>query len=267
MTSRAPLEAVFRHQHWLVCLSLGVIVVLSWLYIAATAAVMEAMGTGGWAATLMWLMPMGQWTLAEAALVLLMWVVMMFGMMVPSAAPMILLYARVRRSEPGAGQATGLTAVFTLGYLLVWILFSLAATALQWGLTELRLLDDRMTSVSPVLAGSLLVLAGVYQLTPLKLACLAHCRSPIGFLLTHWRAGYSGALRMGAEHGFWCVGCCWALMIILFAVGVMNIAWIAGLCLLVLLEKTVPQAHWLGRAVGLCLIALGIVSIGLARPV
>jgi predicted metal-binding membrane protein len=267
MTPRAPLDAVFRHQRWLVCLSLGVIVALSWGYLVAAAAAMEAMGTGGWATTLMWLMPMGQWTVAEAALVFLMWVVMMVGMMVPSAAPMILLYARVRRSEAGAGQATGPTAVFTLGYLLAWTLFSLVATALQWGLTELRLLDDRMTSVSPLLAGGLLVLAGVYQLTPLKLACLAHCRSPIGFLLTHWRAGDSGALRMGAEHGFWCVGCCWALMVILFAVGVMNIAWIAGLCGLVLLEKTVPQAHWLGRTAGLGLIALGIATIGLPRPV
>jgi predicted metal-binding membrane protein len=182
-------------------------------------------------------------------------------MMLPSAAPTLLLFARVNRGRGpsfGGGAPLVPTGVFALGYLLVWGGFSALAVVLQWALEQAKLLSPMLETTDRWLGAALLLAAGLWQLTPLKARCLSQCRSPLSFLMTRWRPGRAGALRMGLEHGLWCLGCCWFLMALLFFGGVMNLFWIAGLALYVLMEKTLPLGHWLGRAVGLALIGAGV---------
>ena len=169
-----------------------------------------------------------RWTAGYAALMLAMWWVMMLAMMLPSAAPMILLYATLNRSNAARGHPVVPTGLFAAGYALAWGGFAVAAAALQWGLDEVALLDATMASASVPFGGALLIGAGIYQMTPLKDACLRRCRSPLGFLAHRWRDGPAGAVHMGLEHGLFCLGCCWVLMGLLFYGGVMNLAWIAG---------------------------------------
>jgi len=197
------------------------------------------------------------WTIRYFLLVLTMWWVMMLAMMLPSAAPTILLYAALARSGARDGQSVTPTGVFAAGYAIAWGVFSLAATALQWRLEESDLLDSMMQSTSVPLGAALLIGAGVYQLTPLKQACLRHCRSPIEFLGRRWQSGAVGALSMGIEHGLFCLGCCWVLMGLLFYAGVMNLVWIGVLALYVMLEKLAPAGHWIGHFGGIALIIWG----------
>lgn len=206
------------------------------------------------------LMPMssGPWTPGHAAVMLGMWSVMMAAMMLPSATPMILLYGAIARGRHARGQHAAASAVFVLGYVALWAVFSVGATALQFVLERAALLSSMMQATSITLAGGLLIAAGVYQWTPLKQACLQRCRSPLDFVLTHWREGAGGAFIMGARHGLYCVGCCWMLMLLLFVGGVMNLAWIAAIALFVLVEKLAPAGHWIGRAAGAGLIGWGI---------
>jgi predicted metal-binding membrane protein len=201
------------------------------------------------------------WTLADAALMASMWAVMMVGMMVPSAAPMTLLYAGVARKAAADGSSLAPTAIFVIGYLLMWTFFSMAAAAAQWGLERAALLSPGMVATSPALGASLLIVAGAYQLTPIKRACLRHCRSPAHLLSQRWRDGVGGALRMGIEHGAYCLGCCWALMALLFVGGVMNLIWVAAIALFVLLEKLAPHGAGGGRLAGAGLIVAGIVIL------
>jgi predicted metal-binding membrane protein len=238
------LERTLRRDRAVALVALTAVTALAWLYtIAGAGTAMPSMP--------MMMIPMA-WTPAHAALMLVMWAVMMMAMMLPSAAPMILLFATVtRKNGNNPGRAT---AVFGFGYILVWAGFSIAATAAQWGLEQAALLSPAMASTSATLAGSLLIATGVYQFTPLKEACLRSCRSPIEFLSAHWR---QGPLVMGLRHGVYCLGCCWALMLTLFVGGVMNLAWIAGLALFVLAEKVAPAGNWLGRIAGVALIAWG----------
>lgn len=149
------------------------------------------------------------------------------------------------------------TGIFTFAYLIVWAGFSLAAVALQWGFERMTWLSPMLITTSAVLGGGLLLVAGIYQLTPMKKACLKHCRSPVHFLSSHWRRGPHSSLIMGLQHGAFCVGCCWFLMGLLFFGGVMNLYWVAGLALFVLLEKSIPAGHWLSYAAGVALIAWG----------
>jgi predicted metal-binding membrane protein len=201
------------------------------------------------------------WTGAYAFLMFGMWWVMMIAMMVPSAAPMILLYARVFRHGQARGQnpdALAPTAAFTLGYLVCWFAFSAVATALQFMLERSGLIDGMMMwSTERWLTAGLLVGAGLYQLSPLKTACLAQCRSPAEFLARNWRPGRLGAFRLGIVHGAYCVGCCWALMLLLFAAGIMNLVWIAGLAILVLVEKLAPFGAALTKPLAALLILGG----------
>src|SRR5919106_1343178 len=157
------------------------------------------------------------------------------------------------------------TVIVAAGYALVWGAFSLLAVGAQWGLERSGLMSSMM-STSVMLGAGLLIAAGIYQLTPLKHACLRHCRSPIFFISRHWRPGDLGALRMGVEHGAFCTGCCWFLMALLFYGGVMNLFWIVGLALFVLLEKTIPAGHWLGRITGVLLMAWGGILILVVVP-
>jgi predicted metal-binding membrane protein len=188
-------------------------------------------------------------------LLFLMWAVMMAGMMLPSAAPTLLLYARVARS--GAGNAIASVYAFAAGYIVVWSGFSLAATLLQWALHDAGLLSPMMQSASRALSGGLLVIAGAYQWSSLKQRCLSSCRGPAAFIAQHWRPGVGGALRMGVRHGLFCLGCCWALMLLLFAGGVMSLACIAAITIFVLLEKLAPLGAYTARAAGTLLVGAG----------
>jgi predicted metal-binding membrane protein len=200
------------------------------------------------------------WTAADVFFTFAMWVVMMVGMMSVSAAPVLLLFARARtaRNQPGVWLAVW---IFGLGYLAVWIGFSAGATLAQWALHQAALLSPAMAASSPRLAGAVLIAAGAYQLTPWKNVCLAHCRSPLGFLMANWRDGMSGALRMGLKHGTYCLGCCWALMCVLFVVGVMNLVWVAALTAFVLIEKIGPGGVIVARVAGMAMVGIGIFSL------
>lgn len=193
----------------------------------------------------------------SAPWVFVMWWVMMLGMMLPSAAPMILTFASVQRRKRQREEAYVPTGIFVVGYLLVWGLFSLAATAAQWALNQGMLLSP-MLALTPIVGGTLFILAGIYQFTPLKYACLRQCRSPFAFVLNHWHDGWRGALRMGAEHGAFCLGCCWVLMALLFAVGVMNLVWVAAIAAFVFAEKLLPGGVWIARAGGGAMAAFGV---------
>ena len=203
--------------------------------------------------------------LCQRVLMISMWWVMMVAMMLPSAAPMLLLFARVNSQHKAAGPLLVTTGLFALGYLIAWGAFSAAAVALQWGLESARLLSPMMETTTVWLSAGILIAAGLWQLTPVKTVCLRHCRTPLGFLIGQWRAGHYGALRMGLGHGVWCLGCCWALMALLFFGGVMNLYWIVGLAVFVLLEKTIPLGHWLGRVAGVVLVGCGVVLLVQAR--
>jgi len=197
------------------------------------------------------------WSPGYAFLMFWMWWIMMIAMMLPSAAPMILLFTLVNRRSRERDAPWVPTAVFASGYLIAWGGFSLAATLLQWWLEQSGWLTMSMASATPWLSGTILIAAGIYQLTPLKHACLRHCRGPVEFISGHWRPGDIGALRMGLEHGTFCVGCCWVVMGLLFYGGVMNLYWIVGLAVLVLLEKILPAGHWLGSLSGIGFLIWG----------
>ncbi len=203
-------------------------------------------------------MPMSaQWTAANLVAVALMWAVMMVAMMLPSALPMIQTFAALsaQRGERLRAQA------FVAAYLVVWVAFSVAATGLQWTFQSAGWLSPMIASTSTALNATLLVIAGLYQFSPLKQVCLAKCRTPVGFLLGEWRPGAAGAFAMGLRHGLFCVGCCWVLMALLFVGGAMNLAWVAALAVAVAIEKLLPGgerlSHWLGAA----LIAAGVVRL------
>ena len=226
--------------------------VLSWVWIVAMARDMYGPMTG----TSAWMMTL-QWDAPHLLLLWAMWTVMMTGMMLPSASPLILLYgAAARRSAQRT--ATRQTYALAAGYLLAWAAFSLGATALQRVLASLLLVSPMMEAVNPRVRAILLIAAGVYQWTPLKRACLRQCQSPVGFLMGRWRKGFGGALRMGLEHGTFCVGCCWALMLLLFAGGVMNLVVIAALTAFVALEKLAPFGMHGARVGGALLIVAGL---------
>jgi len=197
------------------------------------------------------------WTASDIGFAIVMWSVMMIGMMAGSAAPVLLLVARGRAAH-SSGTPVLYVVLFAAGYLAVWVGFSVAAALVQWALHETALLSPMMAASSPKLGGAILIAAGAYQLTPLKGACLTHCRTPLGFLMGHWRDGLAGAFRMGFHHGLFCLGCCWALMCVLFVVGVMNLVWVAALSAFVLLEKVGPAGLWVARLTGVAMIAVGI---------
>lgn len=188
----------------------------------------------------------------------LMWSVMMVAMMLPSASPMILTYARVHQQSSDRGKAAAPPWLFMAGYLAVWIGFSILAAGTQWGLHQSALLSSAMGKVGPSLGGGLLILAGLFQFSHLKQACLSKCRSPLGFIMTEWREGSIGALIMGARHGAYCVGCCWALMLLMFVGGVMNLAWMAALALYFLVEKLAPRARQISYPIGALSVMAGL---------
>ena len=230
-----------RHERLIAAAGAVLLILLSWLFV---------LGGAG--------MHSGQMAAMEAppfSALVLMWWVMMAAMMLPSATPAILLYGRVREMRQ-RDPAIADTWVFMLGYLAIWLLVSLVAASAQW-----LLIGTAMTVSSPVPGAGVLVAAGLYQLSPLKSACVHECRSPAQFISRHWRSGRSGAVRLGLLHGAYCVGCCWLLMALLFVGGVMNLLWIAGLTLLVAIEKLAPRGPLTGRIAGFALIAWGVAKL------
>ena len=201
--------------------------------------------------------------LAEFLFLAAMWIVMMVGMMLPSAAATILLFAALERRRQAAGPF-GRTALFVSGYFLVWGAFSIVAATVQTALAHAGMLSADMATTSALLGGAVFILAGVYEFTPLKDRCLTHCRSPLEWIAHHQRAGSLGALRMGAAHGLYCVGCCWMLMLLLFVGGVMNLFWVAAIAAIVLVEKLLPRGPLFARLAGIAFALWGIVLI--ARP-
>jgi predicted metal-binding membrane protein len=265
MDETTAMETLVRRDRAIACTGLGVIAVLAWWWIVVGAGTgMNAAAMTSWAFPPTTDLPStaGPWDMSYWALMAAMWWVMMIAMMVPSATPMILLYARVARQGQRHGQIDAgplPTGAFAFGYLAVWLSFSLVATGLQAAAEQAGLLHSvTMGMTTRWLSAGLLVAAGVYQLSPLKTVCLRHCRSPAQFLARHWRQGTAGAFRMGLDHGAYCVGCCWFLMALLFAGGIMNLVWIAGLAVLVLVEKLAPGGHWTARVSGTVLIAGGL---------
>ena len=254
-----------RHRDRLAVLAgLAVITAVAWAYIVVAARRMTGgpgrMSGHSMAPVMHAMTGVQPWTAAEFGLRLGMWTVMMVAMMVPTAVPMTLLYAAVARKAAAQHSPVAPAFIFVTGYAAMWAAFSLAATATQWGLDQAALLSPMMVSRSAWLGAVLLIAAGIYQLTPLKNACLRNCRGPAHFLSRYWRAGRPGAFRMGARLGAYCLGCCWILMGLLFAGGVMNLTWIAAIAVFVLLEKTAPFGVSGGRVAGAAMILTGALS-------
>ena len=249
------LEGVLQRDKLIVLAALSAAAVLAWAYIAWLAHGMSSTGAMGDA-----MAPMSMpWTQADFVFTFVMWTVMMVGMMTPSVAPMILLYARVGRQAASHGAPLAATGWFAAGYFLAWTLFALIAAGAQGALQRAALLTPMLSSASAAVGGVILVSAGVLQWTPLKDACLRQCQAPMQFIQSHggFRADALGSLRIGFLHGGYCIGCCWALMALLFVGGIMNVLWIAGLAIIVLLEKSIP-GRWLPRLTGTALIGLGL---------
>jgi predicted metal-binding membrane protein len=279
--SEAPaFERLLKRNRIITLTGLAVLCALAWIYIVTGA----GLGMSAWQMTTLAAFPHQQahhmmpdmemgtmvpgrtaWGFDTWALVIAMWWIMMIAMMTPSAAPAILLFARVQRHALAQGQAQdklGPTGAFAAGYMLVWLAFAVAATVLHWALERTGLVSAMMMgSQSRWLSGTVLIAAGLYQLSPIKNFCLAHCRTPASFLSRYWRPHTLGALRLGAMHGAYCVGCCWMLMALLFAGGVMNLIWIAALAILVLIEKAMPLGPWVARGAGVAVISWGIATL------
>ena len=258
-----PLEAILRRDRAIVGVALALIVSVAWIYLIGIERLMSAdMDMRGMDMPGMKMFAPGfvTWSTGDAAFMVAMWAVMMVGMMTPSAAPMILLYARVGRQAVEQGTTFAATGWFIGGYLAAWAVFAVLATAAQWALEQAALLDPMMTSASDSFGGALLIVAGLYQWTPWKDACLRQCQGPLRFIMRHggFRPEPERALALGMRHGLYCIGCCWALMALLFVVGVMNLGWIAAIAAFVLLEKAVPAGRWLSRIAGVGIIGAGL---------
>jgi len=258
MNETSALEQILRHDRLIVAGGIAGVMALAWAYLFARA----GMDTG--MADMPMDMPM-PWSPAYAVLMFAMWSTMMIAMMVSSAAPMVLLFAAIRRKQAASASPLVDAWIFLGGYLLVWAGFSLVATLAQWALERAGLLSMAMASSSAVLGGAILLLAGFYQFTPVKNVCLRYCQSPVLFLSRYWWPGATGALRMGLRHGGYCLGCCWFLMALLFVGGVMNLFWIAGIALYVAGEKLLPLGHRFSRAAGVGLIASGLMVLARAH--
>jgi len=260
----AALEAMLRRDRVVVGAALTALIIAAWLYLLHLASAMSGMAIPDMptmSGMAMAMPALYAWSWVEVGALVVMWGVMMIGMMTPVASPMILMFSTIHRRRIAEGGPAVPTAIFVLGYLVVWTIYSVVAALAQAGLHAAALLSPGMASTSPLLAGGLLVAAGVFQWTPLKRACLAACRSPLSFLMTAWREGRGGAFVMGLRHGLYCLGCCWALMALLFVAGVMNLLWVASIAMAILVEKVVPRGDLVGRLAGVVLVAAGAVLV------
>ena len=229
---------------WLIIAAISGVVLLSWYYMVF--------------AMTMNMEPVASWQLTDILMLFVMWSIMMIGMMLPSATPVILLINKLNQQRKTRQAPFTHTLFFISGYLLAWIFYSALITLIQWWLHHLSILSAMMISANHIFSGILLLIAGLYQWTPYKQKCLQLCRSPLSLLTTQWQEGINGAIRLGFKHGQYCLGCCWFLMALLFVTGVMNLKWIFILTLLVLVEKCLPKGDVLGNGLGILLVLLGI---------
>lgn len=248
MPAQPSLKTVLRRDRLLILGGLAVLTLLAWGYMAEMAGRMN----GAPAAA-----PAPAWGVSDFFFAFGMWSVMMAGMMLPSAAPMVLAFSGISRRRAAGRPLLG-TALFVGGYLLVWTGYSAGAALLQGAFHAAALLTPMGASASPLLAGGLLVIAGVFQWAPLKDACLTGCRTPMGFLMAEWRPGRRGALVMGLRHGWTCALCCWATMALMFVLGVMNLLWMAALTAFCLIEKVAPAGDRVGRVAGVAFTGWGV---------
>lgn len=249
-------------MNWLKTQTAILAMVLAWVFAAWSYLIYQHTQMTSQPMSSMWMPPSEPlaWRFIDFALVYFMWAVMMAAMMLPSAMPMILAFARVCRQQNKAVYQ--LTGLFTSAYVGIWLLFSTALALLQWQMHGLTWLSPMMESQNSISAAGILFVAGFYQFMPIKNACLVHCKTPMGFLLNEWQDGSAGAFKMGLKHGAYCIGCCWAQMLIMFVVGVMNLLGMALITLLVVLEKTLPlQSKLICNVVGVAFIAWGIVLL------
>ncbi|MBX2880092.1 MAG: DUF2182 domain-containing protein [Granulosicoccus sp.] len=241
-------------EYAIVAAGLALITLAGWAYMGYMAWAMANMDK-----VEMWMPPMGAtpWSTMDLFMLFLMWAIMMVAMMTPSTLPMVNMFATINKNRRKQAQLYTPTFVFIFGYLIAWALFSVLAAVAQWWMHTASLLNPMMNSRSDLVSGIVLIVAGIYQWTPAKDACLEYCRTPVDFLMTEWRDGSGGALYMGIKHGIYCVGCCWALMLVLFAVGVMNMLWVALIAAFVVLEKIFPYPWGLRLVSGIALVVWG----------
>lgn len=249
------IDAVLRRERIITLAGLALVVALAWLYLLRVSRQMADMAAMGMA-------QMVDWTFRDTALTAAMWVTMMVAMMLPTAAPMVLMFTTVNRRRRAQLEAPYVdTGLFTLGYLVVWGAFSVTATLAQWALHAATLLSERTLTATPLIGSGVLIAAGIYQVTPLKYACLARCQTPLGFLLGQWRDGRFGSFVMGVRHGLFCLGCCWMLMALLFVGGIMNLTWVAAITVFVLAEKVIPAGRAVSWTAGAVLLGWGLVVL------
>jgi predicted metal-binding membrane protein len=262
--SASSIAALPRRDRLLISTCIVLITALAWAYLVHLGRQMSSSMEHDTMMAQMGMTMDVPWTAADVFFTFTMWSVMMVGMMTAPAAPMLLLFAGAHSG--GGKRGLSLTVLlFGLGYVAVWVGFSAGASLVQWALHGTALLTPAMAASSPRLGGAILIAAGAYQLTPVKSACLTACRSPLGFLMTNWRDGAMGALRMGLRHGTYCLGCCWALMCVLFVVGVMNLMWVALLTVFVLVEKIGPAGALVARLAGALMVVVGILLVAGVR--
>jgi len=259
MAKSSKIENLVQKDRLLILSGLALITVLAWVYMLHMA--WEMVGTG----MDMRLACLSHWGSGDLAHLFIMWSMMMVAMMIPSATPMIVIFATVNRQRSKMQDPFIPTWLFVLGYLAAWTVYSALATMAQWGLHAAALLTHTLAITSPLLGALFLVAAGVFQWTPFRDACMTQCRSPFGFIMTEWREGRRGALIMGLKHGIYCVGCCWLLMVLSFVLGVMNMLWMAALTAFMLLEK-VTDNKWISRTAGMILVVWGLWAVaGVSR--
>jgi predicted metal-binding membrane protein len=259
MSPKSSLEVLIQRDRIWISVGLCAVIGLAWIYLMREAAVMGAMAADARAHAAMGMagMNMRAWDVSDWFALFGMWTIMMAGMMLPSASPVVLLVLGAYRLR-GDSQARLSATAFLAGYLLVWTAFSLFVSLGQVALHRAAVLSQDMRLQSAALSGALLIAVGIYQWIPLKNRCLSHCQAPLAFLTRYWRTGVSGGLQMGMRHGALCVGCCWMLMTLLFVVGVMNLVWVAALGAFVLLEKLAPGGAIAGRLAGAAAAGWGL---------
>ncbi|MGZ3535889.1 MAG: DUF2182 domain-containing protein [Thermodesulfobacteriota bacterium] len=249
---KSKMGNLLQREQLFVFFCLAAIIIISWAYMLHMAWEMSGAGEEITLACLM------NWGPRDIAHMFIMWGIMMTAMMFPSATPMILMFVSVNERQREIQRPLMRTGLFILGYFLVWTSYSALATAVQWGLHITALLSHNLVIASPILSGTLLIAAGIFQWTPFRDTCMWKCRSPLGFLMAEWREGRTGALVMGLKHGLNCVGCCWLLMLLSFVLGVMNMVWMAIVTVFMLVEKAYPRSQWVSRTSGVILIAWGL---------
>ncbi|MBL4801797.1 MAG: DUF2182 domain-containing protein [Emcibacter sp.] len=252
------MKTIFTQPRLVIVIALGSVVALAWVYLfylAQNMSNMDIMSVDMMAMTMADYRP---WTAVDFGMIFLMWAIMMVGMMLPSAAPAIMVFDKWNISRKVSGQPYAATSLFILGYIFSWTAFSLIATVCQWALDYGHFLTPMMESKNPYMGAILLVCAGLYQLSPYKDICLKHCHNPIEFIGKYWKKGNFQAFKLGSQHGLYCIGCCWLIMGLLFFFGVMNLMWILILSLFVLLEKLIIFNHWINWTISATLILGGI---------